>query len=198
MRTRRGALTRIRRCNTVKILDYDSRISIYIRALLKTYQDRDEYNFDFEQGDSVHRRAGSPSCADQRSSEPKVFRFDRLAACCALAALRSPRQGFQPNRWRESLACITANLQSRHMGGFQRCPLKNIHKGTSEYLTWSRRNQFWFWARRLLLTGGPEALRARINMHQNQKCYRSDSLAACYVQAARLSPRQGFQPNCWR
>jgi hypothetical protein len=55
------------------------------RASLKTYQDRDEYNFDFEQGDSVHRRAGSPSCADQRSSEPKVFRFERLAACCALA-----------------------------------------------------------------------------------------------------------------
>jgi|GEM_PF-3952337 len=45
---------------------------------MKTYQDRDEYNFDFEQG-----------------------------ACCALAALLSPRQGFQPNRWRESLACIT-------------------------------------------------------------------------------------------
>ena len=60
------------------------------RAPLKTYQDRDEYNFDFEQGDSVHRRAGSPSCADQRSSEPKVFRFERLAACCALAALLSP------------------------------------------------------------------------------------------------------------
>jgi|GEM_PF-2367426 len=93
------------------------------RAPLKTYQDRDEYNFDFEQGDSVHRRAGSPSCADQRSSEPKVYRFERLAACCALAALLSPRQGFQPIRWRESLACITANRQSRHMRGFQRCPL---------------------------------------------------------------------------
>ena len=94
-----------------------------IRAPLKIYQDRDEYNFDFEQGDSVHRRAGSHSCADQRSSEPKLFRFERLATCCALAALLSPRQGFQPNRWRESLACITANWQSRHMGGFQRCPL---------------------------------------------------------------------------
>ena len=94
----------------------------YFWAPLKTYQDRDEYNFDFEQGDSVHRRAGSPSCADQRSSEPKVFRFERLAACCALVALLSPRQGFQPNRWRESLACITANRQSRHMRGFQRCP----------------------------------------------------------------------------
>ena len=35
-----------------------------LRTPLKTYQDRDEYNFDFEQGDSVHRRAGSPSCAD--------------------------------------------------------------------------------------------------------------------------------------
>ena len=46
-----------------------------------------------------------------------------------------------------------------------------------------------------LMTGGLEALRARINMHQNQKCYRSDSLAACYVQAARLSLKQGFQPN---
>ena len=97
-----------------------------LRAPLKTYQDRDEYNFDFEQGDSVHRRAGSPSCADQRSSEPKVYRFERLAACCALAALLSPRQGFQPNRWRESLACITANRQSRHMRGFQRCP-KCVH-----------------------------------------------------------------------
>ena len=97
-------------------------ISNKLRAPLKPYQDRDEYNFDFEQGDSVHRRAGSPSCADQRSSEPKVFRFERLATCCALAALLSPRQGFQPNRWRESLACITANRQSRHMGGFQRCP----------------------------------------------------------------------------
>ena len=95
-----------------------------LRAPLKTYQDRDEYIFDFEQGDSVHRRAGSPSCTDQRSSEPKVYRFERLAACCALAALLSPRQGFQPNRWRESLACITANRQSRHMGGFQRCPQK--------------------------------------------------------------------------
>ena len=96
---------------------------VNLGAPLKTYQDRDEYNFDFEQGDSVHRRAGSPSCADQRSSEPKVFRFERLATCCALAALLSPRQGFQPNRWRESLACITANRQSRHMGGFQRDPL---------------------------------------------------------------------------
>ena len=100
-------------------------ISVFcsFRAPLKTYQDRDEHNFDFELGDSVHRRAGSPSCADQRSSEPKVFRFERLAACCALAALLSPRQGFQPNRWRESLACITASRQSRHMGGFKRCPL---------------------------------------------------------------------------
>jgi len=49
-------------------------------------------------------------------------RSERLAASCALAALLSPRQGFQPNRWRESLACITANRQSRHMGGFQGCP----------------------------------------------------------------------------
>ncbi len=40
----------------------------------------------------MHRRAGSPSCADQRSSEPKVFRSERLAACCALAALLSPRR----------------------------------------------------------------------------------------------------------
>jgi len=96
------------------------------RAPLKTYQDRDEYNFDFEQGDSAHMRAGSPSCADQRSSEPKVFRFERRAACCALAALLSPRQGFQPNRWRESLAFITANRKSRHMGGFQRCPLNKF------------------------------------------------------------------------
>ena len=48
-------------------------------AHLKTYQDRDDYTFDFEQGDSVHRRAGSPACADQRSSEPKVFRLERLA-----------------------------------------------------------------------------------------------------------------------
>jgi hypothetical protein len=31
------------------------------------------------------------------SSELKVFRFERLAACCALAALLSPRQGFQLN-----------------------------------------------------------------------------------------------------
>jgi hypothetical protein len=97
---------------------------LVLGAPLKTYHDRDEYNFDFEQGDSVHRRAGSPSCADQRGSELKVFRFERLAACCALAALLSPRQGFQPNRWRESLACITANRQSRHMGGFQRCPVE--------------------------------------------------------------------------
>ena len=59
-------------------------------APLKTYQDRDEYNFDFELGDSVHRRAGSHSYADQRSSGPKVFRFERLAACCALASLLSP------------------------------------------------------------------------------------------------------------
>jgi len=56
------------------------------------------------------------------SFRPKVLRSERLAACCVLAALLSPRQGFQPNRWRESLACITANQQSRHMGGFQRCP----------------------------------------------------------------------------
>ena len=102
------------------------------RAPLKTYQDRDEYNFDFEQGDSMHRRAGSPSCADQRSSEPKVFRFERLAACCALAALLSPRQGFQPNRWRESLACITANRQSRHMGSLQRCPNGNNRDSTDQ------------------------------------------------------------------
>ena len=85
----------------------------------------------------MHRRAGSPSCADQRSSEPKVFRFERLAACCALAALLSPRQGFQPNRWRESLACITANRQSRHMGGFQRCPwvLSTLNRHQKTHLT---------------------------------------------------------------
>ena len=101
-----------------------------LRAPLKTYQDRDEYNFDFEQGDSAHRRAVSPSYADQRSSETKVRRSDRLAACCALAALLSPRQGFQPNRWRESLACITANRQSRHKGGFQRMPLSQFGSKT--------------------------------------------------------------------
>ena len=54
-----------------------------IRAPLKTYQDRDEYNFDFEQGDSVHRRAVSPSCADQRSSEPKCFGLKTCRLLCA-------------------------------------------------------------------------------------------------------------------
>ena len=93
------------------------------RAPLKTYHDRDESNFDFVQCDSAHRRAGSPSCSDQRRSKTKVLRSERLAACCAQAALLAPRQGFQPNRRHESLACITANQQSRHMGGFQRCPL---------------------------------------------------------------------------
>jgi hypothetical protein len=39
-------------------------LRLIFRAPLKTYQNRDEYNFDYEQGDSVHRRAGSPSCAD--------------------------------------------------------------------------------------------------------------------------------------
>ena len=115
----------------VPLLSTHDIVELLSWAPLKTYQDRDEYNFDFEQGDSVHRRAGSPSCADQRSSEPKVFRFERLAACCALAALLSPRQGFQPNRWRESLACITANRQSRHMGGFQRCPNGIIFSNSS-------------------------------------------------------------------
>ena len=73
------------------------------RAPLEIYHDRDEINFDFEQGDSAHRRAVSPSCTDQDSLGSKVLRSDRLAVCCALAALFSPRQGFQPNRWRESL-----------------------------------------------------------------------------------------------
>ena len=60
-----------------------------LRAPLKTYQDRDEYTFDLEQGDSVNRRAGSPSCAEQRSSETKVTRDEILAACCAQAAHHS-------------------------------------------------------------------------------------------------------------
>ena len=89
----------------------------------KTYQDQDEYNLILSKAILCTGGAGSPSCADQRSSEPKVFRFERLAA----AAVRWRRcsrlgQGFQPNRWRKSLTCITANRQSRHMGGFQRCP----------------------------------------------------------------------------
>lgn len=42
-----------------------------LRAPLKTYHFRDEITFDFEQGDSIHMRAGSPSCADQRRSNSK-------------------------------------------------------------------------------------------------------------------------------
>jgi hypothetical protein len=52
----------------------------------------------------------------------KCFVLKDLPIFCALAALISPRQGFQPNRWRESLACITANRQSQHMEVFQMCP----------------------------------------------------------------------------
>ena len=46
-----------------------------------------------------------------------------------------------------------------------------------------------------LLTGGLEALRARIYVYQIQKCFRFDSLAANCAQASLLSIRQGFQPN---
>ena len=67
------------------------------RAPQETYQDRDEYNFDFEQGDSVHRRAGSPSCTDQRSSESKVFRFETCRLLCAGGvALAKPGLPAQP------------------------------------------------------------------------------------------------------
>jgi|GEM_PF-3022908 len=59
----------------------------YFRAPLEIYHNRDESNFDFEQGDSAHRRAVSPSCTDQRRPESKVIRSERLAACCALAAI---------------------------------------------------------------------------------------------------------------
>jgi len=51
-------------CRPSDALKFCVKWASIIRASLKTYQDRDEYNFDFEQGDSVHRRAGSPSCAD--------------------------------------------------------------------------------------------------------------------------------------
>ena len=44
-----------------------------------------------------------------------------------LLAVRRRRCSYQgrawkPNRWCESLVCITAIQQSRLMGGFQRCP----------------------------------------------------------------------------
>jgi hypothetical protein len=69
------------------------------RAPLEIYHDQDESNFDFEQGDSAHKRAVSPSCTGQRSSGSKVIRSEILAAS------------------------IIENRQSRNMGGFQKCPL---------------------------------------------------------------------------
>lgn len=86
----------------------------------------DNERFGMKPGQSKISKMDLPAAGEFTSFILKVLRSERLAACCAQAALFGLRQGFQPKPWCKSLACLTANQQSRQMGGSLKT-LRNAH-----------------------------------------------------------------------